>query len=271
MIPNCANYTNRANCLISLNNCVYLQKARLVIIMKHRNSLETYNRWLFKINTNNYITMCHASLITLTGVVVVSIALAILLGTMTLQAANAQNSSSINSNIGTELKLLTANGSNKTVVIAAPGAAATVVTTGNKTIITTATPTPTISKSTTANFNRTGFTNLYVLTSPTGKTFPIKYNIKGGKLVGMLEDKDRTTLALVLNPSAHGGNFTVELARNVIDSKGASNADSKYQIKIDGKGVDYKEVANNVNARILSIDFSKDNRFTEISGTRMTS
>jgi hypothetical protein len=261
MIPSCANYTNHVNCLISLNNRVYLQKARLVIIKKHRNSLETYNRWLFKINTNNYITMCHASLITLTGVVVVSIALAVLLGTMTLQAANAQNSSSINSNIGTT-KTPTANGSNKTVVIAAPGAAATVVTTGNKTIIT-----PTISKSITANFNRTGFTNLYVLTSPTGKTFPIKYNIKGGKLVGMLEDKDRTTLALVLNPIAHGGNFTVELARNVIDSKGASNADSIYQIKIDGKGVDYKEVANNVNARILSIDFSKNNRFTEISGT----
>jgi hypothetical protein len=268
MIPSSANYTNRANCLISLNNCVYLQKARLVIIMKHRNSLETYNRWLFKINTNNYITMCHASLIKLTGVVVLSIAVAILLGTMTLQAANAQNS--INSNIGTT-KTPAANGSNKTVVIAAPGAAATVVTTGNKTIITTATPTPTISKSTTANFNRTGFTNLYVLTSPAEKTFPIRYNIKGGKLVGLLEDKDITTLALVLNPSAHGGNFTVELARNVIDSKGASNADSKYQIKIDGKGVDYKEVANNVNARILSIDFSKDDRFIEISATRMTS
>ncbi len=44
--------------------------------------------------------------------------------------------------------------------------------------------------------------------------------------------------------------------RNIIDSKGASNSDTKYQIKIDGKGVDYKEVANNMNARILSIDFS---------------
>ena len=195
---------------------------------------------------------------------------------LTHQTANAQNSSSNTSNIGTDLtnttaKTSAANGSNKTVVIATPGAAATVVTTGNKTIITAATPTPTTSKSATANFNRTGFTNLYVLTSPTGKTFPIKYNIKGGKLVGMLEDKDRTTLALVLNPSANGGNFTVELPRNVIDSKGASNVDSKYQIKIDGKGVDYKEVANNVNARILSIDFNKDNRFIEIIGTQMTS
>jgi hypothetical protein len=239
----------------------------MVVIMKHRNSLETYNRWLFKINTNNYITKYHNWL---TGVVIMSIALVIFLGTMSLQAANAQNSSSNNSNIGTA-KAPTANGSNKTVVIAAPGAAATVVTTGNKTIITAGTPTPTTGKSATANFNRTGFANLYLLTSPTGKTYPIKYTIKGGKLVGMLEDKDRTTMVLVLNPSANGGNFTVELPRNVVDSKGPSNADTKYQIKIDGKGVDYKEVANNVNARLLSIYFSKDNRFIEIIGTQMTS
>lgn len=213
---------------------------------------------MYKINTNNYIT--------LTGVVVVSFALAILLGTMT-STANAQNSSSINSNVGTA-KTPTANGGNKTVVVAAPGSAATVVTKGNKTIIST-TPTPTTSSGI-ANFNKTGFTNLYVLTSPTGKTFPIKYSIKGGKLVGTLADKDRTTLVLVLNPSRNGGNMTIELPRSVIDSKGASNADTKYQIKIDGKGVDYKEVANNVNARILSIGFSKDNRFMEIIGTQMT-
>jgi hypothetical protein len=126
--------------------------------------------------------MCHTSLITLTGVVVVSIALAFLLGTMTLQAANAQNSSSINSHIGTA-KTPTANGSNKTVVIAAPGAAASVVATGNKTIITAASPTPTTSKGATANFNRTGFTNLYLLTSPTGKTFPINTISKAANLL----------------------------------------------------------------------------------------
>lgn len=190
----------------------------------------------------------------------------ILLVTLTHQTANAQNSSSNSSNIGTA-KAPVANGTNKTVVIAAPGAAATVVTTGNKTIISTA-PTPSSNNAST-NFNRTGFTNLYLLKSPTGKPFPIKYTIKGGKIVGMLADKDRTTMILVINPSANGGNFTIELPRNVIDSKGASNADTKYQIKIDGKGVDYKEVANNVYGRILAIDFSKDNRIIEIIGTQM--
>jgi|ERR1700739_172462 hypothetical protein len=97
----------------------------------------------------------------------------------------------------------------------------------------------------------------------------VKYSIVGGKLVGMLGDKDRTTTVLVLNPSGNGGNLTIELPRKMIDSKGASNADTKYLVKIDGKGVDYKEIANNVNARVLSINFSKDNRFMEIIGTQM--
>jgi len=160
------------------------------------------------------------------------------------------------------------NGSVKTIIATAPGAGATIVTTGNKTMITTAT-TPKTGSNVMA-FNRTGFTNLYVLTI-NGKAFPTKYSIIGGKLVGMLADKDRTTLVLVLNPSANGGKFAIELPRNVIDSKGASNTDTKYLVKIDGKGVDYKEGANNLNARILSIDFSKDNRFMEIIGTQMGS
>jgi len=85
----------------------------------------------------------------------------------------------------------------------------------------------------------------------------------------MLADKHRTTLVLVLDPGQKGGNMTIELPRNILDSKGASNSDTKYQIKIDGKGIDYKEVDNNMNARIISIAFSKDNRFIEIIGTQM--
>ncbi|HET7149421.1 MAG TPA: hypothetical protein VFI73_13100 [Candidatus Nitrosopolaris sp.] len=168
-----------------------------------------------------------------------------------VQLVNAQNSTASNASGGTEAKTNITTTGNKTVIII-PGA-------------------PAKSSSVAApSYNRTGFTNLYTLTI-NGKTFPIKYSINGGKLVGILADKDRTSLVLVLNPSANGGNFTTELPRNVIDSKGASNADTKYLIKIDGKGVDYKEIANNVNARILTLDFSKDNRFIEIIGTQMTS
>jgi hypothetical protein len=170
---------------------------------------------------------------------------------LSVQLVNAQNSTASNVSGGTAAKT-------------------NITTTGNKTVIIIPAA-PAKSSSTVApSYNRTGFTNLYTLTI-NGKTFPIKYSINGGKLVGILADKDRASLVLVLNPSANGGNFTTELPRNAIDSKGASNADTKYLIKIDGKGVDYKEIANNVNARILSLDFSKDNRFIEIIGTQMTS
>jgi hypothetical protein len=58
--------------------------------------------------------------------------------------------------------------------------------------------------------------------------------------------------------------------RNVIDSKGQGNTDTKFVVKIDNKGVEYKDLANNVNARILGIDFSKGDRVVEITGTQMT-
>ncbi|MFZ0223478.1 MAG: hypothetical protein WA323_13880 [Candidatus Nitrosopolaris sp.] len=163
-----------------------------------------------------------------------------------VELAHAQNTTS-NATVGNAAKTTISSAGNKTIII-----------------------TPSIpAKSTSPAYNRTGFNNLYVLTI-NGKTFPIKYSITGGKVVGLLADKDRTTLVLVLDPSAKGGNMTIELPRHVMDSKGASNADTKYQIKIDGKGVDYKEVANNADARILSIDFSKDNRLVEIIGTQLT-
>ncbi|MGB6526806.1 MAG: hypothetical protein WBF33_01735 [Candidatus Nitrosopolaris sp.] len=164
-----------------------------------------------------------------------------------IELAHAQNSTISNASVGNASKTNISSAGNKTIII-----------------------TPTVpAKSTSPVYNKTGFNNLYVLTIK-GKTLPIKYSIVAGKVVGMLADRDRTTLVLVLNPSAKGGNMTIELPRHVLDSKGASNADTKYLVKIDGKGVDYKEVANNANARILSINFSKDNRLVEIIGTQMT-
>jgi len=67
------------------------------------------------------------------------------------------------------------------------------------------------------------------------------------------------------------GKLTVELPRNVLDAKSQGNTDDKYNIKIDNKDVDYKEVGTNLNARILQTDFGKNDRMIEITGTEMTS
>jgi hypothetical protein len=188
----------------------------------------------------------------------IPLVLLLLVSTTIIQPLNAQNSTMSGAG-GSSGKTTITPAGNKTIIMISPGRNTTLGAASSSSATTSG-----------ANYNRTGFNNLYVLTF-NGKTFPIKYTITGGKLVGILADKDRSTLVLVLNPSANGGNFTTELPRNLIDSKGASNADTKYLIKIDGKGVDYKEVANNLNARLLTIDFSKDNRFVEIIGTQMTS
>ena len=182
-----------------------------------------------------------------------------------LQYVSAQNSSnSSNPKMVVQNSSSSKNASSSTA-ISKPNKTTTT------TVIVTGAKASTAKASTTApQYNRTGFSNLNVLTI-NGKNFPIKYSIKGGKLVGMLADTDRSTLVLVLNPGKNGGNMTIELPRNIVDSKGASNGDTKYQLRIDGKGVDYKEVANNAYARVLSINFSKDNRFMEIIGTKMVS
>ncbi len=179
---------------------------------------------------------------------------------VSLQYVSAQNSSnSSNPKMVSQNSSSSKNASSSTATSKPNKTTTTVIVTGAKASTKASTTAP--------SYNRTGFSNLSFLTI-NGKNFPIKYSIKGGKLVGMLADSDRSTLVLVLNPGKNGGNMTIELPRNVIDSKGASNGDTKYQLKIDGKGVDYKEVANNAYARVLSINFSKDNRFMEIIGTK---
>ena len=65
--------------------------------------------------------------------------------------------------------------------------------------------------------------------------------------------------------------LTVELPRNVLDAKSQGNTDIKYNVRIDSKGVDYKEIGTNLNARVLQIGFNKDDRVMEISGTQMAS
>ena len=67
----------------------------------------------------------------------------------------------------------------------------------------------------------TGFTNAGINLTLKDKIFPIKYNITGGKLVGLLPDKDKTTVVAVLSPGGSGKMvFRIGLPRNVIDSKG---------------------------------------------------
>jgi len=155
----------------------------------------------------------------------------ILLFAVCYPAALAQNLSSMN-NYSNNSNTATPNSSAKTVVIPQ----------GNKAPITTANSAATgKSNNVQAGSNRTGFDNISNLVIK-DKTFPIKYNITNGKLLGIIGDKDKTTLVLLLGSSLDNGKLTVELPRNVLDAKSQGNTDAKYNIKIDNKDVDYKKL-----------------------------
>jgi hypothetical protein len=184
----------------------------------------------------------------------------ILLFAVCYPAALAQNLSSMN-NYSNNSNTATPNSSAKTVVIPQ----------GNKAPITTANFAATgKSNNVEAVNNRTGFANISNLVIK-DKTFPIKYNITNGKLLGIIGDNDKTTLVLLLGSILDNGKLTVELPRNVLDAKSQGNTDAKYNIKIDNEDVDYKEVGTNLNARILQTDFGKNDRMIEITDTEMTS
>jgi hypothetical protein len=103
-----------------------------------------------------------------------------------------------------------------------------------------------------------------------GKNNPLKYSINTGKLLGVVEDKDKTTLIAVISTPSDKGTLNIELPRNIIDNKGQSNADAKYTVHVDGKDATFRETSNNPTARTLSIDFNKDARLIEIIGTQAT-
>jgi hypothetical protein len=134
---------------------------------------------------------------------------------------------------------------------------------GNKTSAATAKTNPS-----SASLNRSGFAYVYNLTIG-DTTYPIKYNTTGGNLLGIVADKGSGTLVAVIGSPTDGGKLLIELPRNVIDAKSQGTADAKYTIKIEGKGVDYKEIGTNIKARILQIDFGKNDKVIEITGTQL--
>lgn len=186
---------------------------------------------------------------------------ALLVCATSFQGVLAQNQSATNnSNSSNSSNNASPNTSSKTVVIPQ----------GNKATITTGPSAASQTNTSQGNNNRTGFTSVSNLVVK-DKTFPIKYNVTQGKLLGIVGDKDKTTLVLILGSTADNGKLTIELPRNVLDAKSQGNTDAKFNVRIDNKGIDYKELATNLNARILQIGFNKDDRMLEIAGTQMAS
>jgi hypothetical protein len=125
-------------------------------------------------------------------------------------------------------------------------------------------PTKSVDAQNSTNTKLNAISNLSIA----GKSYPIKYNITTGKLLGLVEDRDKSTLIAIISTPSDKGTLTIELPRNIIDDKGQSNADAKYTVHVDGKDATFRETSNNPNSRTLAIDFNKDARMIEIIGTQ---
>jgi hypothetical protein len=121
------------------------------------------------------------------------------------------------------------------------------------------------------NNSNTGFGDTTYLALPNGKSIPIKYVINTGKLLGVVLDKSRATLNVILSTaSADNGNLTIQIPRDIVDNKKEGNADAPFRVHVDGKDATFKETANTKTTRTLSIQFNKDAKVIDIIGSTST-
>jgi len=99
--------------------------------------------------------------------------------------------------------------------------------------------------------------------------YPLKYQIMGGKLASISAEKDNTTL-LVTVSSKSNGNLTIELPRNVIDSKTQGSQDANFVVFQDGQySSESDQIKTDAQTRVLSISFDNGTEHIEIAGTQM--
>ena len=123
-----------------------------------------------------------------------------------------------------------------------------------------------------AQNSNSGFGDTTYLALPNGKSIPIKYVINTGKLLGVVLDKSRATLNVLLSSASasDNGNLTIQIPRDVVDNKKEGNADAPFRVHVDGKDATFKEVDNTKTTRTLSIQFGKDAKVIDIIGSKST-
>ena len=102
-----------------------------------------------------------------------------------------------------------------------------------------------------------------------GKSFPVRYQLTGSanKLLSMTMQNSNATILTYLSSSSPGM-MTIELARNIIDSKNKDlRLDSRFAVFEDGHMTSFVETENNNFMRQISIPFSKGTSQIAIVGT----
>lgn len=88
----------------------------------------------------------------------------------------------------------------------------------------------------------------------------------------MLADQPRTSLDIVIAPTQFAktyGILTVQIPRDLLDSKKPDKTDKPFAIKLDGHGLTSKELQNTETYRTIGLLFTSQNGFVEIFGSQL--
>ena len=116
------------------------------------------------------------------------------------------------------------------------------------------------------NSTKTGqIYNLYI----NSKSLPIRYHVTGSSnnLLNMTMQNNNPTLLIHLS-STSPGKLTIELGRNILDSKNKDlRSDNPFAVFEDGRDASFFEIENNNLMRQISIPFNKGTSQIAIAGT----
>ena len=103
----------------------------------------------------------------------------------------------------------------------------------------------------------------------TDKDIPVRYEVTGfsNSVLNMTMQTDNATLLIYLS-SLSPGKFTIELARNILDSTNKDmHSDSPFAVFEDGHYTSFHETENNSYIRKLTMQFNKGTSQIAIAGT----
>jgi hypothetical protein len=105
------------------------------------------------------------------------------------------------------------------------------------------------------------------------RAFPIKFNISGGTLDTISIDGDQAILLVNISATSSGGKLTIELTRNLIDSKTQSDTDKPYLVYEDDidRAMSFVESKTTGQTRTLVISFNNEDNLIEIQGNKVLS
>jgi hypothetical protein len=114
---------------------------------------------------------------------------------------------------------------------------------------------------------KTRYTNQFQINFK-GKTYTVKYSIRGGTVVGIVPNPQLKAVNIILNPGSTPGTMTIQIPRFAIDAKNDQGQDIPFKVTMDGHGLSWKQIQSTNTDRVLALSFTSGNRLVEITGTQ---